>query len=403
MKHKIISLINSASISALGIETEEVYNNCISSKHLLCKQSYNGKDYWVGSLNAESEDVLQEFVKANKNFSRADRTVSMAAFTAEKLINKTEFELPQLNKLCISIGSSRGPTGLWEKFYGQYLNSTDKVTPLLTSPLTTHGHISSEVASHIGADGINIDNSTTCSTGIQAVMNALVWIKSGYADFALAGASEAPLSPFTMAQVEALKLYDADINKEFPCMPFAYKKSNAFVLGEAAALVLLQELDISTVKKSKEIIVVESFGFSYEKPPSLTGIDEGGHNIYLAMKMALKNQISRTPVDMILMHMPGTVKGDIAELNAIHNLFGEKLPYLYSGKWKTGHTYAASGVLNIEFAMLCIKNNFFPEFPYETMEKISKPEKCRKIMINTAGFGGNAASIIISKSEILFT
>ena len=95
------------------------------------------------------------------------------------------------------------------------------------------------------------------------------------------------------------------------------------------------------------------------------------------------------------MHAPGTIKGDLSEYKAIQSVFGETIPLVTSNKWKVGHTFATSGMLSLELAILMLQNQKFIGVPYTNIE--SKHTKINKVLINAVGFGGNAVSILISK------
>ncbi len=71
------------------------------------------------------------------------------------------------------------------------------------------------------------------------------------------------------------------------------------------------------------------------------------------MKMAM-GDLPSAEIDAIVMHAPGTIKGDLSEINAIKAIFGEQLPALTTNKWKLGHTFGASGTLSMELAMLML-------------------------------------------------
>ena len=111
--------------------------------------------------------------------------------------------------------------------------------------------------------------------------------------------------------------------------------------------------------------------------------------------MALKNANLET-VDSIVMHAPGTLKGDVSEYKAIQHLFGEKRPHLISTKYTTGHTFGASGAISIELAILMLKNKKLINLPYESFS-VGNKNNPTNIMVNATGFGGNAVSIILSK------
>ena len=118
------------------------------------------------------------------------------------------------------------------------------------------------------------------------------------------------------------------------------------------------------------------------------------------MKMAIDNSIfkNKKEIDLILMHAPGTINGDKAELNAIKEIFKNNIPNLFSNKFKIGHTYAASAALNLELAILIFSNNKTPEFPHNA-NILNIKKEIKRIMINAAGFGGNASSLIVSKTN----
>jgi len=111
------------------------------------------------------------------------------------------------------------------------------------------------------------------------------------------------------------------------------------------------------------------------------------------MKMALQNTDS-SEVDVIVMHAPGTIKGDLTEYKAIEKIFGESLPLLTTNKWKIGHTFGASGILSMELAILMMQYNRFIGVPFAEAQKQTKP--IEKVLINAVGFGGNAVSLLLS-------
>ena len=111
------------------------------------------------------------------------------------------------------------------------------------------------------------------------------------------------------------------------------------------------------------------------------------------MKMALNGMEARE-VDAIVMHAPGTIKGDSSEFNAIKKVFGDDYPALTSNKWIIGHSLGASGGMSLELAIMMMRHQEFIEVPFGSFSKT--PEQIRKVMINAVGFGGNAVSILLS-------
>jgi 3-oxoacyl-(acyl-carrier-protein) synthase len=110
------------------------------------------------------------------------------------------------------------------------------------------------------------------------------------------------------------------------------------------------------------------------------------------MQMALEGH-NPSSVDAVIMHSPGTILGDNSEMIAIGSVFAEMKPLLTSNKWKIGHTFGASGAMSLEMALLMLKHDQFIQVPYLPLQKQSK--SLQKILINAAGFGGTAFSILV--------
>jgi 3-oxoacyl-(acyl-carrier-protein) synthase len=290
------------------------------------------------------------------------------------------------------LGSSRGATGLWEKYYNQF-SQNERLSPQV-SPLTTAGNLASHTAQHLGWEGFAADSSITCSTALHAILNAVSWLESGRSKRFLAGGAEAPLTPFTIAQMQALKIYSKEQKETtYPCRSLQLdKKRNTMVLGEGSALFALE------VDAPSPIAIIRGIGYAREASPTLTAVSEAGIGLQKAMRMAMAD-MSETEqvVDVIVCHSPGTIRGDQSEWQAIRSVFGKNMPSLASNKWKLGHTLGASGGLSLELALLMLTHQRIIPIPYlktnEQQEMTTGP--IRNVMVNAQGFGGNAVSIIV--------
>ena len=81
------------------------------------------------------------------------------------------------------------------------------------------------------------------------------------------------------------------------------------------------------------------------------------------MEMALEG-LSPETIDVVVLHAPGTLKGDNAEMEAVRRVFGKELPALTTNKWKLGHTLGTSGILSVELALLMLQHQHFIGIPY---------------------------------------
>jgi 3-oxoacyl-[acyl-carrier-protein] synthase II len=401
-KRELIVISGCGSISPLGYERSAIYSKYLTDETCIVNRPYNNKVYPVSPLTRQAEEQLIKLFFENPRYKKLDKTVLMAMKAASFAFKEAGWKASAGKITGVNFGSSRGSTFLFESLHEEFLKDKDKKTDIFTSPLTTLGYVSNQAASYINTTGPVINTSVTCSTGIQAICNSIAWIKAGMANRFIAGGTEAPLTKFTIAQVDALGIYSKNIDSKYPCMPLsaAEKGKNTFVLGEGAAAFAIEKINITELKEKRPLGIIESVGFSFERPPTLTGISEDGTLIAASMRMAMENMLTDNEIDLIILHSPGTVKGDEAELNAIKTVFRNNVPNLFSNKWKIGHTYSASPVLNLELGLICMQNNLSPVFPYKTVIT-NRKRNIQKIMINATGFGGNATSIIVSHPDII--
>ena len=379
-----IAITSLASFSPLGNTPEGIWNNYLSPKTLITTKDFNGKGQFVATIPAEIRKEIDGLRKEDSKYKALDETVLMAILTSRKAIENAGWQ--QGDDFGINIGSSRGATQLFEKYHSEFI-STGK-TATLTSPTTTLGNISSWVAHDLKTKGPEISHSITCSTALHAVLNAVAWLQSGMTTKFLVGGSEAPLTAFTLAQMHALKIY-AKQQQEFPCRAFDLTKSkNTMVLGEGAALACLE-----LGEKENALGYITGIGYATDELEHNISISNEAICFQKSMAMALKN-MPLDEVDAIVMHAPGTIKGDTSEYKAIQKVFGKNLPMLTTNKWKIGHTFGASGILSMELALMMMQHNTFVGIPY--VSETNPRNNIRNVLINAVGFGGNAVSVLVS-------
>ena len=380
-------------ISVLGHTRQQIFESYQTGR--IRFQKVNNS--LVAALDQDAAVSLDRLKEEKRVYRDLDRSVLMAIHASRQAIAEAGWE--KEGDIAINIGSSRGATSMFEQYITEF-NSSGSV-PAITSPVTTLGNVSSWVAQDLNTNGAVISHSVTCSTGLQAIANGFAWLKSGMADKFLAGASEAPLTPFTIAQMKALGIYSDGSSMQYPCRPFNLEKKNTFVLGEGAAVFALEKLSKTEFMNPKpKDFIIESVGLGFESISSKTGVSREGNHFKAAIENALKQAENPAPIDMIIMHAPGTLAGDYAELNAIKTIFKGEIPILSSLKWMTGHSLGASGCLSLDYALYVLQTQSYLDFPYPVSINISAVKKpINRILITAAGFGGNAAALIVSKAE----
>ncbi len=382
--NKPISICSFASISALGSTHSEIWKAYLSNRHFISAKKFNDEDTFVAQLSEEDKKLIQTLKKSDNKYKNLDKTVLFAIYASRKAIAKTSWKSG--DNFGVNFGSSRGATQLFEKYHTEFLEK--KVSSTLSSPTTTLGNISSWVAHDLQTSGPEISHSITCSTALHSLLNGVAWLNSGMCNKFLVGGSEAPLTAFTIAQMKALKVYSKETDN-YPCKAFDLeKKRNTMVLGEGASAMCLE----AGITKNA-IATIEGIGFATEILQHNTSVTADAECFQKSMKMALKNSVI-DEIDAIVMHTPGTKRGDSSEINAIKKIFKEKTPFLTTNKWKLGHTFGASGLLSMELALLMLQYQKAIAVPFAYPQE--KPTKIRKILVNAVGFGGNAVSVLVS-------
>jgi 3-oxoacyl-(acyl-carrier-protein) synthase len=357
----------------------------------------------------DGADSLVRQVAQDERYHRLDRTAHMAIAAARS----TFARLHSIGGVatgvgCISIGSSRGPTMALEQSLSRFEREGRLAS--LTSPTTTAGNISSWVAQEYlsccrseGSDGdrtqpiASLTTSMTCSSALQSLLVAKSFVASGMAQAAIFGGSEACLTPYTIAQLEALRIYGG-AHTAWPSRPLDREgRENAVVLGEGASTALLVTAHDRAELKPGDLELL-GVGWALESIPSPTGISEDGVAFERAMRMALSAAGAGVRVGAVVAHAPGTRSGDEAERSAIGRVFGDILTV--STKHLTGHSYGASGMLSLSLANALLDGLIWPGLPYNNHGVTSRRlEPGSAVMVNSAGFGGNAVSVVVAEPQ----
>jgi len=385
-----IAIQSIASISPLGMSLDASWKAYQDKRHFITTAKIGDTSQWVARLPELARNEIAILRASDTKYLNLDASVLYAIFVSRKAIVEAGW---QANKnIGVNFGSSRGATTLFEKYHSEFLQNNKST--VLSSPTTTLGNISSWVAHDLQTKGPELSHSITCSTALHSLLNGVAWLQSGMAKKFLVGGSEAPITPFTLAQMHAMKIYskskiNLNTSVEYPCQALnLQKKKNTMVLGEAASVACLEK-EVS----SKTLALISGVGYATEILEHNVSISTDALCFQKSMQMALGTK-SPKEVDAIVMHAPGTIKGDMSEFKAIQNIFGHKIPALTSNKWKVGHTFGASGMLSIELAVLMLQHQEFIGVPFENVSTM--PKQLKTILVNAVGFGGNAVTVLLS-------
>jgi 3-oxoacyl-[acyl-carrier-protein] synthase II len=266
------------------------------------------------------------------------------------------------------------------------------------------------VSMHLGARGPVGSQCTACAAGNMAIGEGYDAIRLGRADAMLAGGGEAPITPLGVAGFAAMRaLSRRNDAPEQASRPFDAER-DGFVMGEAGAVLVLEELEHAKRRGASVYAEVAGFGVSSDAQ-HITEPDPTGENPARAIGMALEDAgVSPDEVDYINAHGTSTPLGDASETRVIKKALGadvaRRIP-ISSTKGATGHCLGASGAVEAIFCALAIRTGSLPPTinqqqsdPDCDLDYIpNEPRKAevRVAVSNSFGFGGHNSTLVLSR------
>ena len=272
--------------------------------------------------------------------------------------------------------------------------------------------ISGQVSIKYGFKGPNHSVVTACSTGAHAIGDAARIIMLGDADVMVAGGAEAAICKIGIAGFNACKALSTKRADDPTKASRPYDADrDGFVMGEGAAVLVLEEYEHAKARGAKIYAEVSGYGLTGDAY-HITAPAEGAEGGYRAMKMALKNSgIDPTEIDYVNAHGTSTPKGDEGEAGAVERAFGEhaKNMSMSSTKSAVGHLLGAAGAIESAFCALAIRDQVMPPTlnldnpSFETVLDLiphkAKKGRVRAAISNSFGFGGTNASLVLKEVQ----
>ena len=360
-------------------------------------------------IAAEVKDFAPENYMDKKAARRMETFCQYAVAAAGEAIKDSGLEIEKEDPFMVgcAISSGVGSLQLFEKEHTRQLEKGgDKVAPLFI-PMFISNMAAGNVSITYGLKGKNINVVTACASGTNSVGEAFRTIQYGDADVMLAGGSEASITPMGIAGFSSLNALSVSDDKTRCSIPFD-KDRNGFVMGEGAAILVLEELEHALKRGAK--IYAEVVGYDCSADAyHITSPDETGEGAARAMLNACNDAgVSTDDIDYINAHGTSTHHNDLFETKAIKLTFGEHAYdiMINSTKSMTGHLLGAAGAIELVACAKELEDGFVHATVglKETEEEMdldyckeSRNADIRYALSNSLGFGGHNACVLLKK------
>jgi 3-oxoacyl-[acyl-carrier-protein] synthase II len=366
--------------------------------HFACELKDFDPTDWIDRKAARRMDRFAQMILAAARQAEADSGVDVSA-------------APE--RFGASIATGIGGLRSYQECYHVLLTKgPDRVSPFsIPSIIPNMG--AGWVSIELGTKGPLMSECTACAASNMAIGDAMDAIRAGRADVMFAGGTEAPITEVGIAGFDAMRaLSRRNDDPQRASRPFDGER-DGLVMGEAAAVLVLEELEIAQARGARIYAELVGYGMSSDAA-HMTEPDPTGESPARAMTMSLTSAgIDPTEVGYVNAHATSTPLGDAAETKVIKKAFGEEHAHklaVSSTKGATGHCFGAAGAVEAVFTTLAVVDRKAPptinyEDPDPACDLDYVPNEARDLpdldvaVSNSFGFGGHNASIVIRRFQ----
>ncbi len=391
-------------VSCLGNNQEEVFQSLLNTKSGIsfCEEykEHNLKSHVHGKPNIKVEDFIDRKIIRFMGDGSSYNYIAMQEAIKDSGLEETDVSN-------FSTGIVMGSGGPSIKNVILAADKTKAKTPKLMGPFivprTMASTASATLAVPFKIKGINYTISSACATSGHCIGNAMELIQLGKQNIMFAGGSDEIHWAMT-AMFDAMTALSSKYNDTPQKASRAYDKTrDGFVIAGGGGVLVLEEYEHAKARGAKIYAELTGYGATSDGHDMVAPSGEGAIR---CMKIALST--ARNKMDYINTHGTSTPVGDITELKAVKETFGNEIPKISSTKSLSGHPLGAASVHEAIYSLIMMKNNFIAasanvenmdeeakKFPIVT--SVEKNVTLNSIMSNSFGFGGTNATLIFEK------
>jgi 3-oxoacyl-[acyl-carrier-protein] synthase II len=397
-------------VSSIGLGKEAFWSALLAGKSgIQAIRSFDASSYSCQFAGEISDFRPEEYIPSSE-VPKLSRNSQFAMAAAKMAIDDAHLDFSKGNRcrVGVAIGIGLGGMDIYEAQLRRLFetNNPRRVHPW-SVPLIMSNAAAAEIAIFFGLKGPNITVSTACSSGSHAIGYGFDLMRTGKADFVIAGGTEACILPGVLAAFCSLRALS--IRNEAPhraSRPFD-KTRDGFAMGEGAGIIVLETLE--SARERGVAIYGEVIGYgATSEATHIVHPEDTGSEAARVIDLALQDAgISPDQVDYINTHGTSTVLNDMVETRAIKRIFREHAYRisLNSTKSMIGHTIGAAGAIEgIVCALTLRRNVIHPTINYEEPDPECDldytPNQARErdvkvALSNSFGFGGNNSCLVV--------
>ncbi len=364
------------------------------------------------SLAAEVKGFDADALLGKQEAKRMGRFTQFAMVSAREALADSGLntEAEDLDRCGVIVSSGIGGLSITEAEHDRGLSrGWDRVSPFYI-PTAICNMAAGQIAIDTGFRGMCTCPVTACAGGTNAVGDAFHYIRDGYADVMLCGGTEAAVTPLAIGGFTSMKALSQATDPNRASIPFDAERSG-FVLGEGAAILVLEELQHALDRGAHIYAEFVGYGATCDAY-HMTAPRPDGSGGAKAMAMAIADAgITPDQVDYINAHGTSTHLNDAGETAAVKMVFGDHARKLSmsSTKSMTGHMLGAAGAVEAMFTALSLRDGYMPatihysvpdpECDLDVVPNEGREAQLRYALSNSLGFGGHNGSILLKKWE----
>ena len=398
-------------ITPIGTTRDELWSGLQRQRSAVRSVSRFDPSQFRSHNAAEVNDFVPTDHLENKRAKRLDRFAQFSVVGAQMALADADLDLSREDKERIgaNMGTALGGIGYAESQLAVFLQRGLREVDATLALSVFGGASSCNIAIELGVMGPNSTNAMSCASGTIAIGDAFRQIRDGYADVMIAGGAEAPLAPLCFGAFSLIRAMSTrNEEPEMASRPFD-KDRDGFVMGEGAAVLILEEYERAESRGAKIYAEIAGYGTTNDAY-HMTAPRPDGSQAARSMQLALDDaHVSADEIGYVNTHGSSTPLNDTTETMAIKKVMGDRAYRVpMSGtKGYYGHALGASGAIETAICALALEQEWLP--PTVNLQVADKAcdlnflpgagrkERVEHILTNSFGFGGINAALVLRR------